>query len=110
MNTVVVINETQVSVVDNNNNIALRFNCTARGYPNLRFVSWQTASGTNTTGLRTFTAKRVFDVEVVAEAVIEVAPDDCSLVGGYRCVFDNGEPSTAIRSTVLECPTIGTNS
>lgn len=102
----VVINETQVSVVDNNNNIALRFNCTARGYPNLRFVSWQTASGTNTTGLRTFTAKRVFDVEVVAEAVIEVAPDDCSLVGGYRCVFDNGEPSTAIRSTVLECPTI----
>lgn len=109
--TVVVINETQVSVLGNDAFPIFRFNCTAVGSPSVRFLSWETAAGAavNITRFRTFIIRRFFEDEIVVEAFIEVAASDCIRDEGYVCLFDDGEdPSTIVRrSSVIECPITG---
>lgn len=85
----------------------LNFGCLATGYPNIRFVTWQSATGINITGGGVVSIpvnRRLFEHTAIDFLIV---PDSrtCEEAGGYVCIYDDGkDSSTAVRSEVLACP------
>ena len=80
------------------------FGCLAVGYPSIRFVTWQTATGEGVNGTESFSQQNLYE-RILVNTLGYVDPLTCRLAGGYVCIYDNGrDNSTAITSQVLGCP------
>lgn len=81
------------------------FGCLALGYPDIRFVTWQTATGVNVTDSQEISINKTFYVSIVVSTLRGIDPLTCNQAGGYVCIYDDGRnSSTAMSSEVLECP------
>ena len=82
----------------------ISFRCLAQGYPNLHFLTWQTATGINITNSGTNSSEQSFYESTMWNTLSGIDSMTCLQAGGYRCVYDNGNSSTSVSSSSLECP------
>ena len=97
---VIMIRATQIF----NINGEIGFRCQAIGYPSIRFVMWQTATGESVSETKS-SGQQYFYETIRVSVLDDVDPLTCRQAGGYVCIYDNGrDNSTAITSQVLRCP------
>ncbi len=80
------------------------FECIATGLPDIQFLGWEAARGGSATGEEQVTADRRTDDAVISARLNVADFDTCQQDGGYVCVFDDGDTSNTVRSSVINCP------